>query len=91
LKAIYATVTRNSDAGKFEPEQALTVTESLKMWTLWAAKSLGEEKLKGSIEPGKYADMAVLSYDILTVDPEKIIDIKVLRTIVAGTIVYEKP
>jgi predicted amidohydrolase YtcJ len=46
MKAIYATVTRNSDAGKFEPEQALTVTESLKMWTIWAAKALGEENLK---------------------------------------------
>ncbi len=88
MKAIYATVTRNSDAGKFEPEQALTVTESLKMWTIWAAKALGEEKLKGTIEPGMYADMTVLSDDILTIDPEKIIDIKVLKTIVGGKVVY---
>ncbi|MCX6277318.1 MAG: amidohydrolase [Bacteroidetes bacterium] len=88
MKAIYATVTRNSDAGKFEPEQALTVTESLKMWTIWAAKALGEEKLKGTIEPGKYADMTVLSDDILTIDPEKIIDIKIEKTIVGGKIVY---
>ena len=90
MKAIYATVTRNSDAGKFEPEQALTVTESLKMWTIWAAKSLGEENLKGSIEPGKYADMTVLSDDILTIDPAKIIDIKIERTIVGGTNVYSR-
>jgi predicted amidohydrolase YtcJ len=90
MKAIYATVTRNSDAGKFEPEQALTVTESLKMWTIWAAKALGEEKLKGSIETGKYADMTVLSDDILTIDPEKIIDIKILKTIVGGNIVFER-
>ncbi|MEI6434186.1 MAG: amidohydrolase [Bacteroidota bacterium] len=88
MKAIYATVTRNSDAGKFEPEQALTVTESLKMWTVWAAKALGEEKVKGSIEPGKYADMIVLSDDILTIDPEKIIDIKIEKTIVGGKVVY---
>ncbi len=90
LKAIYATVTRNSDAGKFEPDQALTVTESLKMWTVWAAKSLGEEKVKGTIEPGKYADMTVLSDDILNIDPEKIINIAVLKTIVGGDVVYDR-
>ena len=90
MKAIYATVTRNSDAGKFEADQALTVTESLKMWTIWAARSLGEEQLKGTIEPGKYADMTVLSDDILTIDQEKIIEIKIEKTIVGGIIVYSR-
>jgi predicted amidohydrolase YtcJ/acetyl esterase/lipase len=90
MKAIYATVTRNSDAGKFEPDQALTVTESLKMWTIWAARSLGEEELKGTIEPGKFADMTVISDDILTIDPQMIIDIKIEKTIVGGTIVYDR-
>jgi len=89
MKAIYATVTRNSDAGKFGPEQALTVTEALKMWTIWAALSMGEEKLKGSIEPGKFADMVVLSADVLSIPPEQLINVKALKTIVAGNIVYE--
>ncbi len=43
----------------------MSVPEALKMWTTWAAGSLGEGEVKGSIEPGKYADMAVLSDDIL--------------------------
>lgn len=87
--AIYAAVTRNSDRGVFEREQAVSVTEALKMWTLWAAKSMGEEEIKGSIEPGKYADMAVLSDDILTMPAEKLKDVRVLKTVVGGRIVYE--
>ena len=90
MKAIYATVTRNSDAGKFEPEQALTVTESLKMWTIWAARSMGEEKVKGSIEPGKFADMTVLSGDIFTMPGDSILNVVPLKTIVGGNIVYER-
>jgi predicted amidohydrolase YtcJ len=58
--------------------------QSLKMWTIWGTKALGEEKLKGTIEPGKYAAMTVLSDDILTIDPQKIIDIKIDKTIVGG-------
>ncbi len=90
MKAIYATVTRNSDDGKFEPEQALTVMEAIKMWTIWAAKSMGEEDIKGSIEPGKFADMTVLSDDIFSIDKDKIKDIKALQTIVGGKIVYSQ-
>ena len=89
FSAIYASVTRNSDNGIFEPSEAVTVTEALKMWTIWAAKSMGEEKVKGSIEPGKYADMVVVSDDIFTMPPEGLKDVKVLKTIVGGKIVYE--
>ena len=77
-------MTRNSDAGIFEPKEAVTVTEALKMWTIWAAKSMGEEKVKGSIEPGKYADMTVLSDDIFTMPKEGLKNVKVLKTIVGG-------
>jgi predicted amidohydrolase YtcJ len=87
--AIYAAVTRQSDAGIFEPGQAISVTEALKMWTIWAARSLGEADLKGSIEPGKYADMTVLSDDILTMPKENLKDAKALKTIVGGKVVYE--
>ncbi|MBA4418999.1 MAG: hypothetical protein C0392_14010 [Syntrophus sp. (in: bacteria)] len=88
--AIYGAVTRNSDKGIFMPEQAITVTEALKMWTIWAAKSMGEEKVKGTIEPGKYADMTVLSNDIFSMPKEGLKDVKVLKTIVGGNMVYEK-
>jgi len=87
--AIYAAVTRQSDAGLFEPGQAISVTEALKMWTTWAAKSMGQADVKGSLEPGKYADMTVLSDDIFTMPKEGLKDVKVLKTIVGGNIVYE--
>ena len=86
--AMYASVMRNSDRGVFQPEQAVTVTEALSMWTIWAARSLGESKLKGSLEIGKYADMAVLSDDIFAISPDKIKDLKVATTIVNGEVVY---
>ncbi len=87
--SIYAAVTRESDDGIFEPAQAISVTEALKMWTVWAAKSMGESDVKGSIEPGKYADMTVLSDDIFTVPKESLKDVKPLKTIVGGEVVYE--
>ncbi len=87
--SIYAAVTRESDDGIFEPAQAISVTEALKMWTVWAAKSMGESDVKGSIEPGKYADMTVLSDDIFTMPKESLKDVKPLKTIVGGEVVYE--
>jgi len=88
--AIYAAVTRDSDAGIFMPEEAVSVTEALKMWTVWAAKSMGEFEVKGSIEAGKYADMTVLSDDIFTMPKEGLKDVKILETIVGGEVVYDK-
>jgi len=81
--------TADSDEGIFMPEEAVSVTEALKMWTVWAAKSMGQSNVKGSIEPGKYADMTVLSDDIFTMPKEDLKKVKVLKTIVDGTIVYE--
>jgi predicted amidohydrolase YtcJ len=85
---IGAAVTRVSDAGVFVPGQAVSVYEALRMMTIWAARAQGEDALKGSLEPGKLADMVVISGDILKVPPATIKDLKVLKTIVAGRIVY---
>ncbi|WP_428105328.1 amidohydrolase [Candidatus Binatus sp.] len=85
---IWASVTRHSDMGVFHPEQAISVTEAIKMWTLWAAKAMGEAQVKGSLEPGKYADMVVLSDDIFTMPPEGLKEVKPLKTIVGGEVVY---
>lgn len=90
IKAIYATVTRQSSAGVFEPEEALTPKDALRMWTIWAARSMGEGHSKGSIEVRKLGDLTVLSDDITTIDPQKIKDVKVLQTIVGGRIVYNR-
>jgi predicted amidohydrolase YtcJ len=59
------------------------------MWTVWAAKSIGEFDVKGSIEPGKYADMTVLSDDIFTMPKEDLKNVKVVETIVGGDVVYQ--
>ena len=85
---MWAAVTRHSDMGIFQPEQAITVLEALKMWTVWAAKAMGEADRKGSIEPGKFADMTVLSDDIFTMKKEGLKDVKVLKTIVGGNVVF---
>jgi predicted amidohydrolase YtcJ len=89
MLAIYASVTRASDMGAFEPKEAVSVTEALKMWTIWAARAMGEENIKGSIEVGKYADMTVLSDDLFTMPAQDIKDVRVLKTIVGGRVVYE--
>ena len=89
FEAIYAMVTRDSDMGKFMPGQAISVTEALKMWTIWAARALGEADVKGSIEPGKFADMTVLSDDIFTMPKDNLKNVKALKTIVGGKVVYD--
>jgi predicted amidohydrolase YtcJ len=86
---ISAAVTRLSDMGLFAPEEAISVEDAVKMWTVWSAKAAGEFDIKGSIEPGKYADMIVISGDIFTMPKKKIKDIKVMKTIVGGNVVYE--
>ncbi|MYL84962.1 amidohydrolase family protein [Desulfovibrio aerotolerans] len=88
LKAMAACVTRESDAGVFEPEQALTVEQALRMWTTWAAASMGEAEVKGSIAPGKYADMTVFTDDLFAIPKERIKDAGIAMTIVGGDVVY---
>jgi len=65
------------------------VMDAIKAYTWNAAYLEGSEDTKGSIEPGKHADFVVLNRDITTVDPEEIIETKVLMTIIGGDIVYE--
>ncbi|NJD32016.1 MAG: amidohydrolase [Gammaproteobacteria bacterium] len=86
---IWAAVTRNSDVGVFEPAQAVTVDQALRMMTIWSARAQGEGAIKGSLEPGKVADLVVLSDDITEVEPAAIRDLKVLETVVGGRVVYE--
>lgn len=83
-----AAVTRMSDMGVLQPEEALSVKDALRMWTVWAARSIQEEKERGSIEVGKLADMAVLSDDPFTIPPARIDQVRVEQTILGGEIVY---
>jgi predicted amidohydrolase YtcJ len=89
-RAMYAMITRQSDDGIFEPQEALTVDQALKMWTIWPAKAIGESKYRGTIEVGKFADMAVLSDDIYAIPKENIKDVQASKTIVGGKVVYSR-
>jgi predicted amidohydrolase YtcJ len=72
----------------FLPVNALSRMEALKGMTLWAAKSVFLEKSKGSLEPGKEADIVILDKDIMTIPEGDILKAKVLMTLVQGKIVY---
>jgi predicted amidohydrolase YtcJ len=94
LYTFYAAVERKDlqglPAGGFQKANALTRAETLKGMTIWAAKSNFEEKEKGSIEPGKYADFVILDQDIMKVQGSEIPKVKVLDTYINGEKVYEK-
>ena len=88
---IYEAVVRKTRTGQVvSPEEAIGVMDAIRLYT-WNGAYLGkEEDVKGSIEPGKLADMIVIDRDILTIPPEEIKDVKVLTTIVYGMIVYNR-
>jgi len=91
MVGIYAAVTRKGMSGTvFGEEEALTIMEALRGYTLYGAWLSFEEDRKGSIEPGKLADMIVLDQDILTIDPDHIMDINVEQTWLGGKLVYER-
>lgn len=74
----------------YQAEEALTREQALRSITIWAAKSGFEEKMKGSVEIGKQADLVVLDNDIITMKLDDVSDVKVLKTMVQGEFVYEK-
>ncbi|TXK26893.1 amidohydrolase [Pontibacter qinzhouensis] len=76
-------------AGGFQMNNALTREEALRGMTLWAAKANFEEKEKGSIEPGKFADFVITDRDLMTVEPAQMRDLKVTVTYVNGKRVYQ--
>ena len=70
------------------PEQRITVEQAVSAFTTGAAYANYEENIKGSIEPGKFADLIVLSDDIFAVDKDSIKDIKVEKTLIGGKVVF---
>ena len=77
--------------GGFQTEDALTRMEALKGMTIWAAYANFEEKIKGSIEIGKMADMVILQKDIMDIRIDAVPEVNVVATILNGDIVYQKP
>jgi hypothetical protein len=92
LLGVYAAVTRapldGTHPAGWIPEQRLPVGEALRAYTRGAAYAAFEEEEKGTIAPGKLADVVVLSDNLFTVPPEKIKDAHVVLTIVGGKVVY---
>jgi predicted amidohydrolase YtcJ len=94
LMGIYAAVTRRTLDGRrpqgWVPEQKITVAEAVRAFTMGSAYASGDEKVKGSIEVGKLADLVVLSADIFKIDPVEIEKAKVVMTIFDGKVIYQR-
>jgi predicted amidohydrolase YtcJ len=95
MLTLYAATTRATLDGKnpngWFPEQKLTVAEAVQAYTMGSAYAEFQDGEKGSITPGKLADMVILNDDIFQIDPVKIRDVKVTKTIVGGKVVWESP
>ncbi len=90
LFGIWCAVNRTTRAGKvIGPEERLTPLEGIRAFTINGAYASFEESIKGSIEPGKLADFAILDKDPCAVPPWAIRDIKVERTIIGGETVFQ--
>jgi predicted amidohydrolase YtcJ len=94
-EGVQTAVTRQTAEGKpetgFVPEQRLTVEEAVRGYTIGAAYAGRRDKTEGSIEPGKLADLIILSQNIFEIDAHRISETKVLTTVVGGRVVYRSP
>lgn len=92
MLTLYAATTRATLDGKnpkgWFPEQKLNIKEAIEAYTMGSAYAEFQENEKGSITSGKLADMVLLSDDVLSIDPAKIRDVKVLKTWVGGKLTY---
>ncbi len=91
IPGFYALVTRKMQNGQaFYPDQRMSRDEALKAYTWSGAYAAFEENVKGSLVPGKLADITILSRDILTIPEDEIPKTEVLYTIVGGKVLYKK-
>ena len=92
MLGLYAAVTRKTVTGEpkegWFPEQKISIEEAIRAYTLNTAYANFEEKIKGSITPGKLADITVLSKNLLKIPPEEILKTEIVYTIVGGSLVY---
>jgi predicted amidohydrolase YtcJ len=91
FRGLYAAVTRRSEDGKTEyvPQQRITIEQALAAYTTGSAFAEFAEKEKGKLQPGMLADFVVLDRDVTAVSAPKILQTKVLRTVVGGKTAYE--
>jgi predicted amidohydrolase YtcJ len=91
FRGLYAATTRKSEFGKQEyfPEQKISIDQAIAAYTTGSAFAEFAEKEKGQMVPGMLADFVVLDRDITSVIPQKLLDTRVLRTVVGGKTVHE--
>jgi predicted amidohydrolase YtcJ len=94
LMGIYAAATRRTLDGKhpdgWVPEQRISVPEAVHAYTMGSAYAAMEENIKGSLEPGKLADLTILSDDIFHIDPVEICNTQVDITVFDGQVIFER-
>jgi predicted amidohydrolase YtcJ len=88
---LWVAVTRKYErGGVLEPAEALTREQALRLYTINNAYLGREEKVKGTLEAGKLADLILIDRDVLTCPADDIKDTKVLLTVVGGKVVFER-
>jgi len=89
---LYSAVARRTWRGRrLGPSQGVSTMDAVRVYTLNGAYASFEEEVKGSIEEGKWADIAVLSGDIFDMPPEAMLKVKVDMTFVGGRMIYRRP
>ena len=90
LTGICAAITRRTEAGqKLAPQEGISALDALRMYTLGGAYASSEDRVKGTISPGKFADLTVLSDDPTRTSAEELPGLIVLQTIVNGEVAVE--
>jgi len=95
VEGLYSAVTRQSrekpgtPPGGWLPSQRLSMEEAIALYTASSAYAEFQEDAKGTLEPGKLADLVVWDRDLLTVPPEQILQAKPALTVVGGAVVYQ--
>ncbi len=94
LATFYAATARKDaegyPPGGFGPEESLSREEAMRGMTIWAALANFEEETRGSLEPGKFADLVMVDRDLISCEESEILETEVLKTWLGGELVYEK-
>ena len=91
MVGLYAATTRKGMSGKvYGPDEAITLQEALRGYTLTSAFINFDENIKGSLEAGKYADMIVLPGNLLATPAEELMAVEVQQTYLQGELVYQR-
>jgi len=94
LATFYAATARKDaegyPPGGFGPEESLSREEAMRGMTIWAALAKFEEETRGSLEPGKFADLVMVNRDLISCEESEILETEVLKTWLGGELVYEK-